>query len=94
MQRFQACGSTHLLRWLQYCRRSHNVAQLAAQRMYCVTRLHGKPARGLLSLLIDGPGRFNAFHTPLRALQVGSIINFAAVYLLAPVPAAPGGAAG
>lgn len=26
-------------------------------------------------------------------LQVGSIINFAAVYLLAPVPAAPGGAA-
>ena len=29
----------------------------------------------------------------LAILQVGSIINFAAVYLLAPVPAAPGGAA-
>lgn len=29
----------------------------------------------------------------VRCLQVGSIINFAAVYLLAPVPAAPGGAA-
>ncbi len=73
----------------------HAIAPACLMPVIC-TRLSPssclEPAPAALALLCL-PSPCNLFPPALPPLQVGSIVNFSLMYLLAPVAAGPGGAA-